>query len=176
MKGVSMQEIPACSCGDVCTLASRRIFRVEGMDCAHESTPILAALSTLPGMGRAVPSYTDSILTVEFDPHAVTPERIAQAISEAGFKARIDDREAEALSYWERYGRLTATSVSGVALAAGLILHFTGVQPQVVKLLFLLATISGGWYIARRAWQALRHRQLEMNTLMATAAVGALLI
>lgn len=66
-----------CSCGDIFTLASLRVFRVEGMDCVHESTPILAALSALPGVGRAVPSYTDSTLTVEFDPHAVTPERVA---------------------------------------------------------------------------------------------------
>ena len=176
MKGVMVQETPACSCGDVCTMASRRIFRVEGMDCAHESGPILSALSSLPGVGRAVPSFTDSTLTVEYDPHAVMPEQIAQAISEAGFKVRIDDREAEALTYWERYGRLTTTSVSGVALATGLILHFTGVQPRVARLLFLLATVSGGWYVARRAWQALRHGQLEMNTLMGTAAVGAALI
>src|SRR3970282_2549351 len=124
------QAAANCACGDICTLASRRVFRVEGMDCAHESGPILSVLSALPGVGRAVPSYTDSTLPVEFDPHAVTPERIAQAISEAGFKARIDDREAEALTYWERYGRLTATSVSGVALAAGLVLHLTGSQPQ----------------------------------------------
>lgn len=170
------QAAANCACGDVCTLASRRVFRVDGMDCAHESGPILAALSALAGVGRAVPSYTDSTLTVEFDPHAVTPGQIAQAISGAGFKARIDDREAEALTGWERYGRLTATSVSGVALAAGLILHFMGVQPRVGKLLYLLATVSGGWYIAPRAAQALRHGRLEMNTLMGTAAVGALLI
>lgn len=119
MENEKEQATANCSCGDICTLASRRVFRVEGMDCAHESTPILAVLSTLPGVGRAIPSYSDSTLTVEFDPHAMTPERIAQAISEAGFKVKVDDRTAEALSYWERYGRLTATSVSGVALAAG---------------------------------------------------------
>jgi Zn2+/Cd2+-exporting ATPase len=176
MKDVTVQETPACSCGDVCTMASRRVFRVEGMDCAHESTPILAALSSLPGVGRAIPSYSDSTLTVEFASHAVTPERIAQAISEAGFKTKVDDRTAEALTYWERYGRLTTTSISGVALTTGLILRFWGVQPIVAQSFLLLSTISGGWYVSRRAWQALRHRQLEMNTLMATAAVGALLI
>src|SRR5660398_187292 len=84
MKGATVQETPACSCGDVCTMASRRVFRVEGMDCAHESGPILSALSSLPGVGRAVPSYSDSTLTVEFDPHAVSAERIVQAIDEAG--------------------------------------------------------------------------------------------
>jgi len=157
MKVVTVQETPACSCGDVCTMASRRIFRIEGMDCAHESGPILSALSSVPGVGRAVPSYSDSTLTVEFDPHAVTPERIAQAISGAGFKSRIDDREAAAPTWWERHGRLAATSVSGVALAAGLILHFMGVQPRVGKLLYLLATVSGGWYVAPRAAAALRH-------------------
>ncbi|MCL5885356.1 MAG: cadmium-translocating P-type ATPase [Deltaproteobacteria bacterium] len=165
-----------CSCGDICTLASRRVFRVEGMDCAYESAPILSALSALPGVGRAVPSYSDSTLTVEFDPHAVTPERMAQAISGAGFKVRIDERESEALTYWERYGRVTATSVSGGMLAAGLILRFLDIQPLVAQSFLLLATIAGGWYVSRRAWQALRHHQLEMNTLMTTAAVGALLI
>ncbi|MHB1013288.1 MAG: heavy metal translocating P-type ATPase [Desulfobacteria bacterium] len=176
MKGVTVQETSACSCGDVCTLVSRRVFRIEGMDCAHESTPILSSLAALPGVGRAVPSYADSTLTVEFDPHAVSPERIAQAISGAGFKVRIDDREAEALTWWERYGRLATTSVSGVALGTGLLLRVMGVRPPVARLFLLAATVSGGWYVARRAWQALRHGQLEMNTLMGIAAVGATLI
>jgi Cd2+/Zn2+-exporting ATPase len=176
MENGKEQAMANCSCGDTCTLASRRVFRVEGMDCAHEFAPILSNLSALPGAGRAVPSYSDSTLAVEFDPHAVTPERIAQAISEAGFKANVDDRTVEALTCWERYGRLTTTSVSGIALATGLILHFLGVQPRVGKLLYLLATVSGGWYVAPRAAQALRHGRLEMNTLMATAAVGALLV
>ncbi len=176
MESVKDRESANCACGDVCTLASRRVFRVEGMDCVHESAPILSALSALAGVGRAVPSYADSTLTVEFDPHAVTAERIAQAISEAGFKARIDDRTAEALSFWERHGRLVATTVSGGTLAAGLILQFLDVQIPAARTLLLLATVAGGWYVVRRAWQALRHRQMEMNTLMATAAVGALFI
>ena len=165
-----------CSCGDACTLASRRIFRVERMDCAHESTPILSALSAVPGVGRAVPSYADSTLAVEFDPHAVSPERIVQAISEAGFRADIDERTAEEMSFWERHGRLVASSASGILLAAGLSLKFMEIRLPAAMLFLLLATVSGGWYVSRRAWQALRHRQLEMNTLMATAAVGALLI
>ena len=165
-----------CTCGDICTLVSRRVFRVEGMDCVHESAPILSALSALPGVGRAVPSYTDSTLTVEFNPHTVSPERIVQAISEAGFRANVDDRTPNALSSWERYGRLAATSVSGGMLAIGLILRFWDVRPLLSKPFLLLATVVGGWYVSRRALQALRHRQLEMNTLMATAAVGALLI
>ncbi|MCR4310485.1 MAG: cation-translocating P-type ATPase [Deltaproteobacteria bacterium] len=176
MESGRVQAAANCSCGDVCTLVSRRVFRIEGMDCAHESTPILSAIAALPGLGRAVPSYADSTMTVEFDPHAVTPERIAQAISGAGFKVRIDDRGAEALTWWERHGRLATTSVSGVALGSGLLLRFMGVRPPVAKLFLLAATVSGGWYVARRAWQALRHGQLEMNMLMGIAAVGATVI
>ncbi len=176
MERVGKQAVSNCSCGDACSLASRRIFRVEGMDCAHESGPILSMLSAVPGVGRAVPSYADSTLTVEFDPHAVSPERIVQAISEAGFKADIDERTAEELPFWERYGRLVASSASGIMLAAGLLLQFMEVRLPVARLFLLLATVSGGWFVSRRAWQALRHRQIEMNTLMTTAAIGALLI
>src|SRR5512139_2323790 len=123
MKSVPLQEAPACSCGDVCTMASRRVFRVEGMDCAHESGPILSALSGLSGVGRAVPSYSDSTLAVEFDPHAVSPERIVRAINEAGFRALVEHRKQEDLPFWVRFARLAATSLSGGSLVAGLILH-----------------------------------------------------
>jgi Cd2+/Zn2+-exporting ATPase len=133
-------------------------------------------LFAVPGVGRAVPSYADSTLTVEFDPHAVSPARIVQAISEAGFKADVDERTAEELPFWERYGRLAASSASGIMLAAGLLLQFMEVRLPVARLFLLLATVSGGWFVSRRAWQAIRHRQIEMNTLMTTAAVGALLI
>ncbi|HQU14392.1 MAG TPA: cation transporter, partial [Thermodesulfobacteriota bacterium] len=157
-------------------MASRRVFRVEGMDCAHESTPILAALSTLPGVGRAVPSYSDSTLAVEFDPHAVSAERIARTIDEAGFRANIEDRRQEDVPFWERHGRLVATSLSGGSLVVGLVLQLLLGQLSAAKPFLLLAAIAGGWYVSRRAWQAARHRQLEMNTLMTVAAVGALLI
>jgi len=146
------------------------------MDCAHESGPILSALSSLPGVGRAVPSYSDSTLTVEFDPHAVSAARIAQAINEAGFRANIEDRRQEDVPFWERHGRLVATSLSGGTLVVGLILQLQFSRLTAAKPFLLMAAVAGGWYVSRRAWQALRHHQLEMNTLMATAAVGALLI
>jgi len=146
------------------------------MDCAHESDPILSRLSALPGIARAVPSYADSTLTVEFDPHTVTPERIVEAINDAGFKANADVRPREMLSFWERNGRLVATSISGLALIAGLSLPYAGVPQSVSRSFLLLATIAGAWFVAPRALQALRHGQLEMNALMSTAAIGALMI
>src|SRR4030066_1783845 len=151
MESVGKQAVSNCSYSDACSLVSRRIFRVEGMDCAHESGPILSMLFAVPGGGRAVPSYGDSTLTVEFDPHAVSPERIVQAISEAGFKADIDERTAEELPFWERYGRLVESSASGIMLAAGLLLRFMGVQLPWARLFLILATVSGGWFVSRRA-------------------------
>jgi len=176
MESGRVQAAAGCSCGDICTLASRRVFRVEGMDCAHEFGPILSSLSGLPGVGRAVPSYSDSTLTVEFDPHAVSAGRIAQAINGAGFRANIEDRRQEDVPFWERHGRLVATSLSGGSLVVGLILQLLFSRLAAAKPFLLMAAVAGGWYVSRRAWQALRHRQLEMNTLMGIAAVGAVLI
>jgi Cd2+/Zn2+-exporting ATPase len=116
------------------------------------------------------------MLTVEFDPHAVSAERIVQAIGEAGFRANVEDRQQEDVPFWERHGRLVATSLSGGSLIVGLVLQLLLGRLTAARPFLLLAAVAGGWYVARRAWQALRHRQLEINTLMATAAVGALLI
>lgn len=157
-------------------MASRRVFRVEGMDCPHESGPIITALSVLPGVEKATPSFADATLAVEFDPHAVSPERIVETIGKAGFRATVEDREQDELTYWEKHGRLVTTSVSGGSLLAGLAFGFLFGQSTAAKTFLLLAAAAGGWYVSRRAWQAVRHRQPDINLLMTIAAVGALLI
>ncbi|MDO8942807.1 MAG: heavy metal-associated domain-containing protein, partial [Desulfobacterales bacterium] len=106
MESVKVQNVADCSCGEVCALASRRVFRVAGMDCPHETGPIITALSGLPGVGKVVPSFADATLTVEFEPHAVTAERIVQTIGEAGFRANAEDRQQDEVPFLERYGRL----------------------------------------------------------------------
>jgi len=113
MKGVTVQETPACSCGDVCTMASQRVFRVEGMDCATNPDRSFLSCPAFLESGGQFLTYSDSTLTVEFDPHAVSAERIVQAIDEAGFRANVEDRRQEDVPFWERHGRLVATSPRG---------------------------------------------------------------
>jgi hypothetical protein len=99
-----------------------------------------------------------------------------QAIDEAGFRANVEDRRQEDVPFWERHGRLVATSLSGGSLIVGLVLQLLLGRLSAARPFLLLAAVAGGWYVSRRAWQAMRHHQLEMNTLMTVAAVGALLI
>jgi copper chaperone len=60
---------------------------ITGMSCGHCLNAVNQALGKLPGvklgsvqMGRA---------TLEFDPATVTPEKIAGAVSEAGYQATV---------------------------------------------------------------------------------------
>ncbi|MEX0715643.1 MAG: heavy metal translocating P-type ATPase [Planctomycetaceae bacterium] len=64
-------------------------------------------------------------------------------------------------------------TVSGGFLATGLVLGWVGVVREVTVALLAASALAGGWFVAPRAWRAARHRALDMNFLMAIAAVGA---
>jgi Cd2+/Zn2+-exporting ATPase len=144
------------------------------MDCPHESGPIIEMLRSLPGFHKAIPSFSESTLAVDFDPHAVSTDAIVEAIAKAGFRARVEERQAGTGSFLERHGRLLATSFSGAFIVIGYLVKVLGGNGILNKSFFLAAAVAGAWYVAPLAWQALRHRRLEMNVLMTTAAIGAL--
>ena len=63
---------------------------------------------------------------------------------------------------------------SSIALLAVAVVASLASAPRVVaEPLYLLSMAVGGWPIARAAALALRRRRLDMNVLMALAAVGA---
>ena len=86
---------------------------------------------------------------------------------------------------------MVLTATSGSALAAGFLLHvaiagsirdalgtggmgIAAAGQALVRVLYGLAILSGGWFIAPKAWLALRRMRPDMNLLMTIAVVGAI--
>jgi mercuric ion transport protein len=67
--------------------SSRATFKVTGMTCAGCATTIRIALERTPGVRSAEVSYDRREAVVEYDPGAVTPEKLRDAINETGYKA-----------------------------------------------------------------------------------------
>ena len=171
-------------------------FRIHGMDCADEVAVLRREVSPLVG---TVDRLSFDILRGKMLVGAGVPETtvdaIVQAVARTGMRAEpwrdVQPKGAET-DFWQRRSRTVLTALSGAATVAGFAVHVsvagvaaavgsegTGalhVVPAASKLLYAIAIASGGWFVAPRAWLALRRRRPDMNLLMTVAVIGAVLI
>lgn len=147
-------------------------FRVEGMDCAACARTVEKTVAALDGVTAAQVSFGAGTLAVQGTAPAAA---ITSAVSRAGYRARPAEHGAgtgEQAPFWRRDRRALSASASVVFLLAGAAASAAGAGGLAVAL-YLLSMAVGGWPIAVAAAGALRRRTLDMNVLMALAAVGA---
>src|SRR5699024_12519105 len=65
---------------------------------------------------------------------------------------------------------------SGVLIATGLIVTYTGLPEIISIILFALALVISGANPIKSAYYAVKSRSLDMNVLMSTAAIGSAII
>jgi len=149
---------------------------VEGMDCGDEASIIEKRLSNLEGIKEIKFYLISRELEVEYDPKVIKPSEIISSIDQIGMKASIKAASRDDLSFWEKRKHLISTVASGVLAFAGIILTRLEINENIIIPIFVLAIISGGFYIVRKGLAALRTFSLDMNFLMTVAVIGAALI
>ena len=63
---------------------TRTTLKIDGMSCGHCVTAVKKALLDLDGV--TVESVAVGTATVQYDPAVASPEKIAEAIGDAGYK------------------------------------------------------------------------------------------
>jgi len=149
-----------------------RRFRVEGMDCAACARSAQKAVVALPGVESAEVSFGSASLRLV---GSVGDADVIAAVERAGFTARPAGaaRAGAGRPFWRRDARSVSTSLAAALLLVAVVADLAGAPDPVAVPGYLLSMAVGGWPIARAAFSALRHRSLDMNVLMAIAAVGA---
>jgi len=160
------------------------------MDCAEEVGILKRELGELAGgADRLGFDLVAGRLTLPAGSDAAEVER---RIAATGMRAVPWREGGEASDGSGRRGRMLATAASGLLTAAGFLVHaglgegwaaaagLTGLAhghevapPLVARALYLAAVVAGGWYVAPKAWLALRRRAPDMNLLMTLAVAGA---
>jgi Cd2+/Zn2+-exporting ATPase len=166
------------------------------MDCAEEVAVLKQAVGPVVGgddrlafdilNGRMIVSTVD----------AVPEAAIVRAVHATGMRAepwREGEHARAGSTLWERQGHTITTAVSGLALASGFALHAIlagsirdalgseglavahGV-PMAARVLYGLAIVAGGWFVAPKTWFAARRLRPDMNLLMTIAVIGAVSI
>jgi Cd2+/Zn2+-exporting ATPase len=135
-------------------------------------------------------------MTVADGSPAVAAVDIVRAVGRTGMRAepwRDVQPDAAEQGFWQRQGRTVLTVVSGACAAAGFAIHAiqSGVSvafsepgggaipqpPPVVAIAsYVIGILAGGWYVAPRAWNAVRRLRPDMNLLMTIAVIGAAII
>ncbi|HEX6628383.1 MAG TPA: heavy metal translocating P-type ATPase [Gemmatimonadaceae bacterium] len=159
-------------------------FPVTGMTCAACQARVQRALQTEPGVSDATVNLVTASAAVMYDPAAVTPQRLIDAVRATGYDAVLpaggDDDEVarSAQAEIDRARSLTIkaiTSVAAGAIAMALSMGAMGLASVNYMLLGLTVIIIGwaGLDIYRAAWKTLRHRSADMNVLVMMGTVAA---
>jgi Cd2+/Zn2+-exporting ATPase len=149
-------------------------LRVAGIDWAEEVSVIRRALKPLAGV-REVRVNIMSGKTIIAHDEKITPEALIKIINETGLKATREGEKSGEDTQQRQKQRLISVSISGAFTLLGLLVHWTrDFAPESIAIaLFLMAIISGGWFVAPKAVTAARRLAPDMNLLMTIAVLGA---
>lgn len=149
-------------------------YRVGGMDCAACATTVEKVVSSLEGVDAANVSIGNAMMVVE---GPVESEQVQRAVRKAGYSAQLaSEPRGASVPFWRQSSRTFSTTVAIALLLLAVITSLTALPASVSSTLFLLTMAVGGWAIAVSAFAALKQRALDMNVLMALAAIGAVAI
>ncbi len=144
---------------------------VSGMSCAACARTIERTLAGTPGVDRAKVNFATSTATVEYDPVRVRPADFIGAIEELGYGVpeKASRTDTEEPGYRRRF--LAALFFAAPVLVLGMLHRL----PWVQLVLTLPVVFYAGAPFYTGAWNALRHRAANMNTLVALGTGTAFL-
>jgi Cd2+/Zn2+-exporting ATPase len=145
-------------------------LRIDGMDCPTCATVIEHALQRTEGVLEASVSYAAERLRLEYDSDKIERAAIIRRIEALGYSVLAEGHEA---GWFAEHRELIFSGVAGLLLLAGWLTGRAGLPTSLSLGLLLGAYAAGGFYTLRDAWQGLRARRFDIDTLMIVAAAGA---
>ena len=160
---------------------------IGGMSCASCVSHVEEALGGLPGVLNANVNFAAEKATVEYLPGVVDLPAIRQAVVEAGYEALVSE-EGKAVDN-EKAAHEAKVKELRFKIAVGALLSipvFLGSYPALFPwvpdalknftvLWFLTTPVQFwvGWQFYKGAWAALKHKNSDMNTLIAVGTSAA---
>lgn len=148
-------------------------IRVGNLDCEHDAAAIERGLTNFPGLNQLKVYPKAAKVSLTFDPKATSPEALKEKLDTMGFPPQAGLSMPEQPKPWRNPKVLTAAA-SGVLLLVGWLIGLAGVPEQVSLVIYITATLIGGYYFGREALEELIYeREIGIELLMAIAAIVA---
>lgn len=157
----------------------KKTFPVLKMSCAACAARVDKTLNSLPGVHMAAVNFAAATVTVDYDSHQCTPEKLRGAVQSAGYDlvigedAEANERQAES-EHQAHYRSLKQRTFWAVLLSL----------PVMILSMFFMDWAYSGWvmwllatpvvfWLGRdffvNAWKQLRHGTANMDTLVANS-------
>ena len=149
-------------------------YKIEGMDCGSCAMTIEKHLSRNPNVQDVQVNFSTGKMQID---HTTNQNEIIKEVQRAGFDASLDSISNKSAGTSDKKKKgISTTTLSGILLALGFMASFTSVMPVLITALYAAAILIGGYKPAKSAFYAIKSGSLDMNVLMASAAIGAALI
>lgn len=147
-------------------------LRLIGLDCADCAAKLEKKLLAQPWVDKAKINFGAAKLNIS---HSGMVSDIIQLVEQSGYSAELDepDKPVTKITFWKKNRKTLLTAVSGILVGSGFALSFYGVPETITIPVYLLAMVIGGFYVAKSGLYSLKTFSLDMNFLMAVAAIGA---
>jgi Cu+-exporting ATPase len=169
---------------------------IEGMSCAACAAAVEKSLNRTPGVQSALVNYATEKATITYAPTQASPADLRAAVENAGYavatrapdtsaadrQAEIDRQKAAAYQGLKRrFG--VATGLAAIIMLLSMSMLWPALMlplsPQWLNYLLLALTLPVLLYSGREfyssAWNGLRHRSANMDTLVAVGTGAAFL-
>lgn len=164
-------------------------FNIKGMHCASCVRVLERSLSKVPGVSIANVNLATEQATVSFDPEAVSEQHLSEAVSNVGYRAdflaaaKSDDiiqqekqRELKKLRL-----QVAISLILGAVLLWGSFPKLMETAPEILRNFWVQLVLAlpvqawAGAQFYKAAWQSLKHRTANMDTLVALGTSVAFL-
>ncbi|SEO94237.1 Cd2+/Zn2+-exporting ATPase [Halogranum amylolyticum] len=167
--------------------SEQEAFDVPDMDCGSCAGKVENALATVDGVVEYETQPTTGRVLVTYDPARTSRGSVVAAIEGAGYAVESGDTDDSSSAVW-RSPRALKTIAGAVFLLFGIVVEFllTGLDVTLVTVFsrdvtvawafYLAAVLAAGQAIVRNGYYSAKNRNLDIDFLMATGIVGALLV
>ncbi|HSD91187.1 MAG TPA: cation-translocating P-type ATPase, partial [Kofleriaceae bacterium] len=168
--------------GAECTERFERLtWFVRGLESADSAAPLETLICKLPGVLTANVAYAAERLVVEFDTEATNADAIMKRVRELGYELEVPEH-GHACSMHAHGGGLAPWLQMPLAIGAGALLAggfaisklAPAALPSIaIVTVYIVALVAAAIFPLRAAIIAIRAKQVDVETLMILAGVGA---
>lgn len=161
-----------------------KTLKLKGLDCPDCAASLEHKIEKSDGILYASVNYVLSSISVEYESAATDLSKITDRIRKLGYsvveESEICPKQEEQNSLINRIKKADKetllTVFSGLMILMAVVLSYLHVNEILIKTLYGLAALFGGYSAFRGAFYSIRTLSLDMNFLIAIAVIGAVSI